>query len=43
VTKERLLLVTSVMRQLVGDENFVTLLRAEGIADMPKQLMVRLE
>jgi ParB family transcriptional regulator, chromosome partitioning protein len=41
--KERLLLITSVMRQLVRDENFITLLRAEAIADMPKQLMARLE
>jgi ParB family transcriptional regulator, chromosome partitioning protein len=41
--KERLVLVTSAMRQLVRDDNFVTLLRAEAIADMPKQLMARLE
>jgi hypothetical protein len=25
------------------DDNFTTLLRAEGIVDMPKQLMARLE
>jgi ParB family chromosome partitioning protein len=43
LTKERLLLITSATRQLIGDENFVTLLRAEGIADMPKQLMSRLD
>jgi ParB family chromosome partitioning protein len=43
LTKERLLLVTSVMRQLLQDDNFTTLLRAEGIVDMPKQLMARLE
>ena len=42
-TKERLLLLTSVMRQLLDDENFITLLRAEGINDMPKQLKARLE
>ncbi len=42
LTKERLLLVTSVMRQLLHDEHFVTLLRAEGVADMPAQLMARL-
>jgi ParB family chromosome partitioning protein len=42
LTKERLLLVTSVMRQLMDDENFITLLRAEGITDMPKQLSERL-
>jgi hypothetical protein len=31
------------MRQLIRDDNFITLLRAEAIADMPKQLMARLE
>jgi ParB family chromosome partitioning protein len=41
--KERLVLVTSAMRQLMRDDNFITLLRAEAIADMPKQLMARLE
>ena len=43
LTKERLLLITSAMRQLLQDDNFTTLLRAEGIVDMPKQLMARLE
>jgi ParB family chromosome partitioning protein len=43
LTKERLLLLTSVMRQLLDDENFITLLRAESINDMPKQLRPRLE
>jgi len=43
LTKERLLLITSVMRQLIGDENFITLLRAEAIVDMPKQLRARLD
>jgi len=42
LTKERLLLISSMMRQLIGDENFVTLLRAEGMDDIPKQLMTRL-
>jgi ParB family chromosome partitioning protein len=42
LTKERMLLITSAMRQLVQDDNFVTLLRAEAIADMPKQLMARI-
>jgi ParB family chromosome partitioning protein len=32
-TKERLALATSAMRQLLADENFITLLRAESIAD----------
>jgi len=31
------------MRQLISDENFVTLLRAESISDMPKQLKDRLD
>lgn len=43
LTKERLLLITSAMRQLLQDDNFTTLLRAEGIVDMPNQLMARLE
>lgn len=43
LAKERLLLITSVVRQLLQDDNFITLLRAEGIIDMPKQLMTRLE
>lgn len=43
LTKERLLLLTSVMRQLLNDENFITLLRAEAINDMPRQLRARLE
>ena len=42
LTKERLLLITSAMRQLLGDEHFVTLLRAENIDHMPSQLMARL-
>lgn len=41
--KERLLLITTAFRQLIGDENFVTLLRAEGIGDMPKHLATRME
>jgi hypothetical protein len=31
------------MRQLLADENFVTLLKAENIADMPGQLMAQLD
>lgn len=42
-TKERLLLITTAFRQLIGDENFTTLLRAEGISDMPKHLATRME
>lgn len=43
LTKERLLLITSAVRQLLQDDNFTTLLRAEGIVEMPKQLMARLD
>jgi ParB family chromosome partitioning protein len=42
-TKERLLLITTAFRQIIGDENFITLLRAEGISDMPKHLATRME
>jgi ParB family chromosome partitioning protein len=42
-TKERLLLITTAFRQLLGDENFITLLRAEGISDLPKHLATRME
>jgi ParB family chromosome partitioning protein len=41
-TKDRLLLLTSAMRSLLADEHFVTLLRAEELADMPEQLAARL-
>jgi ParB family chromosome partitioning protein len=41
-TRERLALVTSAVRHLLADENFVTMLRAESIHDMPGQLMDRL-
>ena len=36
--KNRLLFVVEAMRQLLADENFVTLLRAEGLATMPRPL-----
>jgi len=42
-TKERLLLITTAFRQLLGDENFITLLRAEEISDIPKHLATRME
>lgn len=40
-TKDQLLLLTSAIRQLLADEHFVTLLRAENLADMPEQLAER--
>lgn len=38
VTQNRLLFIVEAMRQLLADENFVTLLRAEGLATMPRPL-----
>ena len=38
VTQNRLLFVVEAMRQLLADKNFVTLLRAEGLATMPRPL-----
>lgn len=38
LTESRLLVITSALKQLLQDEHFVTLLRAEGLADIPKYL-----
>jgi len=38
VTQNRLLFVVEALRQLLADENFLTLLRAEGLATMPRPL-----
>ncbi len=38
ITQNRLLFVVEAMRQLLADENFVTLLRAESLATMPRPL-----
>jgi ParB family chromosome partitioning protein len=38
----KLLFVVTAFGQLLGDENFVTLLRAEGVAEMPKYMHDRL-
>ncbi|WP_035061269.1 plasmid partitioning protein RepB C-terminal domain-containing protein [Andreprevotia chitinilytica] len=38
INDQRLLYVTSALRRLLTDEHFRTLLRAEGIQDMPKPL-----
>jgi ParB family transcriptional regulator, chromosome partitioning protein len=35
LTQQRLLLIVSAMRQLIDDDHFVTLLRAEGLDTMP--------
>jgi ParB family chromosome partitioning protein len=38
MVQERLLVVVSAVRRLLADENFVTLLRAEGLVTLPKYL-----
>lgn len=40
-TQQKLLFVISALQQLMADEHFVTLLRAEGLDSMPKQLAER--
>lgn len=42
-TREHLLLLTSAMRTLLADENFTTLLRAEGLHQVPAELAARLQ
>lgn len=41
--RDRLMFVTEALRSLMADENFVTLLRAEGLDTFPRQLADRLE
>jgi len=41
--KDHLLLLVSAFRQMLTDEHFVTLLRAEQLHDMPEQLALRLK
>jgi ParB family chromosome partitioning protein len=42
-TRNRLIFVTEAIRNLIVDENFVTLLRAEGIETLPRNLAARIE
>jgi hypothetical protein len=42
-TRNRLIFVTEAIRKLIVDENFVTLLRAEGIETLPRNLAARIE
>ena len=42
-TRDRLLMLTSAIRELMADDNFVTLLRAENLTDMPEQLVSMLK
>ena len=41
MTQQRLLFVVGAMRELLADENFTTLLRAEGLDSLPKYLAER--
>lgn len=41
VTRNELMFITEALRALLNDENFVTLLRAESLATIPKKLMDR--
>ncbi|MEX0328906.1 MAG: plasmid partitioning protein RepB C-terminal domain-containing protein [Ruegeria sp.] len=41
-TRGELMFITEALRKLLNDENFVTLLRAEGLATIPKNLSDRL-
>ena len=41
LTQQRLLLIVSALRQLVADEHFLTLLRAERLDTMPQYLAQR--
>ena len=38
ITQNRLLFIVEAIRELISDENFITLLRAENLATMPKPL-----
>ena len=42
-TKDRLILLTTAMRTLMGDDHFVALLRAEQLADLPEPLASRMK
>lgn len=42
-TGDRLIFVTEALRKLLTDENFVTLLRAEDLDTLPRNLAVRFE
>ena len=42
-TRNRLIFVTEAVRKLLIDENFVTLLRAEGLTTLPQNLASRIE
>ena len=39
--REKLLMIAAVMRELLADEDLLTMLRAENLSDMPEQLAMR--
>ena len=41
-TQQRLLFITSALRELLADEHFTTLMRAEGLDTLPKYLADRI-
>jgi ParB family chromosome partitioning protein len=41
IAQQRLLFVVGALRELLADENFTTLLRAEGLDSLPKYLADR--
>lgn len=42
-TRDKLIFVTQALRKLLEDENFVTLLRAEGLHSLPRNLSEKME
>lgn len=42
-TRDRLIFITEAMRKLLSDDNFTTLLRAEGLDTLPKNLADRIQ
>jgi len=42
-TRDRLIFVTEAMRKLFAEENFITLLRAEGLETLPRNLADRIQ
>jgi len=43
VCRDRLVFITQALRALFGDDNFVTLLRAEGLDSLPRSIAERIE
>ncbi|WP_245427066.1 hypothetical protein [Mesorhizobium sp. YM1C-6-2] len=41
-TQTRLLFIVEALKDLLGDEGFLNLLRAEGLATMPRALAMRI-